>query len=390
MTVSLSDVAAVNPSTDMPHIDLTDVVSFLPMAAVGTDGSVEFRSRPLAEVSSGYTTFAEGDVLLAKITPCFENGKAAFLRSIPTRIGFGSTEFHVIRPSKRIDGRYLYRLLTADAFRAAGSANMTGSAGQKRVPAEFLKRFQISLPPLPEQRRIATILDHVDALRAKRRAAITKLDSLAQSIFHEVVTSGGKSAEWPLIAIGDAGRIQLGRQRAPKYQTGKYTRKYVRVANIFEDRLDLSDVLEMDFDEQDFLRYRLEFGDILLNEGQSTELVGRPAMWRCEIPDCCFQNTLIRFQPDQSQLLGEFALALFLYYFRTGEFAKISSKTSSVAHLGASRFAKMLIPMPPLGVQQLVVERLSSVRENRALASRHLDSIGSLSQELQVAAFQVA
>ena len=89
----------------------------------------------------------------------------------------------------------------------------------------------------------------------------------------------------------------------------------------------------MDFDDRDFKQYKLKYGDILLNEGQSTELVGRPAMWRNEVPDCCFQNTLVRFQSEQTKVLPDYALALFLMYFRSGEFAKVSSKTSNVAHL---------------------------------------------------------
>ncbi len=140
--------------------------------------------------------------------------------------------------------------------------------------------------------------------------------------------------------VGDAGRVQLRRQRAPQYQSGQHTRPYVRVANVYEDQLDLSDVLSMDFDAEDFEAYRLKHGDILLNEGQSTELVGRPAIWRNEIPDCCFQNTFVLFQPNPNTTLSEFALAIFLRYVRSGEFAKVSGKTSNVAHLGAGNEQK--------------------------------------------------
>src|SRR5205823_1840250 len=125
--------------------------------------------------------------------------------------------------------------------------------------------------------------------------------------------------DWPISSVGQAGQVQLGRQRAPQYQSGMHTRPYVRVANIFEDRIDLSDVLSMDFDGDDFAAYRLQYGDILLNEGQSTELVGRPAMWRNELADCCFQNTLVRFQSNLKTTVPEFALAVILYYFRSGE-----------------------------------------------------------------------
>jgi type I restriction enzyme, S subunit len=122
----------------------------------------------------------------------------------------------------------------------------------------------------------------------------------------------------------------------------------------------------MDFGERDFSQYRLEHGDILLNEGQSTELVGRPAMWRNEVPGCCFQNTLLRFQPNRKKVLPDFALGLFLTYFRTGEFAKLSGKTSSIAHLGAARFAKMPFVCPPLALQREFAQRVTEIRELEA------------------------
>lgn len=95
----------------------------------------------------------------------------------------------------------------------------------------------------------------------------------------------------------------------------------------------------MDFNPSDFKKYRLEEGDILLNEGQSTELVGRPAMWRNEISGCCFQNTLVRFKAKKGVVEPYYALFVFLHYLWYGRFASLSSKTSSVAHLGAARFA---------------------------------------------------
>jgi type I restriction enzyme S subunit len=210
-------------------------------------------------------------------------------------------------------------------------AGVGGSLLRAR-PAHVAK-IKIPLPSLSEQKRIAEILDRAEALRAKRRAALALLDQLTQSIFLDLFGDPVTNERgWYCLRVAEAGRVQLGRQRAPKYQSGKFTHPYVRVANVYENRLALSDVLSMDFNESDFKAYRLEHGDILLNEGQSTELVGRPAMWRNEIANCCYQNTLVRFQCEKKTTIPEFALALFLYYFRRGEFAKISSKTSSVAH----------------------------------------------------------
>src|SRR5205823_3213817 len=98
------------------------------------------------------------------------------------------------------------------------------------------------------------------------------------------------------------------------------------VANIFENRIDLSDLLCMDFNLADFRAYKLESGDILLNEGQSTELVGRPAMWRNEIQNCCFQNTLVRYRADPKLVNSHFALYTFLWMYRTGRLAQIVAR----------------------------------------------------------------
>jgi type I restriction enzyme S subunit len=226
-------------------------------------------------------------------------------------------------------------------------------ASYPAVSDRIIKGSPIPLPSLNEQQRIGTILDKADALCRLRREAEVLIGKLSDETF---VSKFGECApgkfEWPSLKVSEVGIVQLGRQRAPKYQTGKHRRPYVRVANVFEDRISTTDILQMDFDESDFRSYELVYGDILLNEGQSTELVGRPAMWRSEIEDCCFQNTLVRFQADRKRVIPEFALAVFLRYFRAGEFAKISSKTSNVAHLGAGRFAQMPFPVPPIELQR--------------------------------------
>ena len=179
-------VAQVNPTlaaADRP--DLDEIVCFVPMAAVSEETlSIEAQAeRPFSEVAKGYTPFKRGDVLVAKITPCFENGKMALADNLAHELGFGTTEFHVFRPSERITGPYLFNFLRAPAVRKAGAMKMKGAAGQRRVPADFFAALQIPLPPLAEQKRIAGILDAADALRAKRREAIAQLDTLLQSTF---------------------------------------------------------------------------------------------------------------------------------------------------------------------------------------------------------------
>ncbi len=164
---------------------------------------------------------------------------------------------------------------------------------------------------------------------------------------------------WVWVKVANVGEVQLGRQRSPKHHSGTHMRPYLRVANVFENRIDLSDVLEMNFTPDEFETYELKDGDILLNEGQSLELVGRPAMYRGELPGACFQNTLVRFRP-YSTLDRKFALHLMLTYFKLGEFQKIASWTTSIAHLGAGRFAELFVPIPSLPEQHQIVAEIES------------------------------
>lgn len=225
--------------------------------------------------------------------------------------------------------------------------------GDIEVPVHFL----------PEQRRIVDILSRAEGIVRLRREAEKKAAELIPALFIEMFGDPEiNTRSWPVKPIGQLGIVQLGRQRAPKYQTGKFTRPYVRVANVFEDRIDTSDILEMDFDARDYEQYRLEYGDILLNEGQSIELVGRPAIWRNEVENCCFQNTLVRFKANRNLLDPEFVLSVLLFYFRYGVLSRISSKTSNVAHLGASRFAKLPLICPPLDLQRQFAQRVEAIR----------------------------
>jgi type I restriction enzyme S subunit len=220
------------------------------------------------------------------------------------------------------------------------------------LQAGFLEGMTLRLPPLDEQRRIVDILDRAASIRRLRHQAQDTARLIIPALFNQMFGDPATNPMgWSIHEFAELGRVQLGRQRTPKYQTGAHTHPYVRVANVFEDRIDISDLLAMDFDSRDFKQYLLRNGDILLNEGQSIELVGRPAIWRDEIADCCFQNTLIRFQPDSTKMNTEFAFSLILSYYRTGVLRSISSKTSNVAHLGAGRFARLKAICPPLEEQ---------------------------------------
>jgi type I restriction enzyme S subunit len=245
---------------------------------------------------------------------------------------------------------------------------VTGTTRLKLNQAR-MREILVPVPPLPEQRRIVAKIEEllssldagvaslkrVQAALKRYRAAVLKAacegrlvpqdpndepaDKLLERILAERrakweadVRAKGKDPNkakyeepkepgteglpelprgWCWASVTQTGQVQLGRQRAPKHQDGPYMRPYLRVANVFEDRIDTSDVLNMNFTPAEYETYHLEYGDILLNEGQSPELLGRPAIYRNEVPGACFQNTLIRFKAHEG-IIPEYALTVFL------------------------------------------------------------------------------
>ena len=160
--------------------------------------------------------------------------------------------------------------------------------------------------------------------------------------------------DWDVLRVNDAGAVQAGRQRSPHFTEGKL-RPYLRVANIYDGYIDSSDVKQMMFTEEEFHRYHLRNGDILLNEGQSLHLVGRCAKYTGVPSNCCFQNTLIRFRPN-GLIQDDFCQILFAHLQKSGAFAKIASQTTSIAHLGVSRFANLHIPVPTIVEQKKIAK----------------------------------
>jgi type I restriction enzyme S subunit len=159
--MTIEEIADVNPRVDKAAIPNDMPVSFVPMPAVGAgNGSIQVEeTRPAGEVKKGFTAFLEGDVLFAKITPCMENGKMAVVPKLVNGYGFGSTEFHVLRPKPGIDAKYLYYYVSSQAFRDEAERYMTGAVGQKRVSTTYLKRATIPVAPVDQQKCIVAEIE---------------------------------------------------------------------------------------------------------------------------------------------------------------------------------------------------------------------------------------
>jgi type I restriction enzyme S subunit len=185
--------AELNPSRkELKGISDDLTVSFFPMDAVGFGELLEEEFKEFGEVSSGLTYFREGDVLIAKITPSFENGKGALVEELENGIGFGTTELHVLRPLKGIVRKFLLFVTQGDHFRKMGKGTMYGTAGQKRVPDDFILDFPLALPPLDEQKEIAEVLSSeivkLQRLVGKISEAIERLEEYRSSMISAAVT----------------------------------------------------------------------------------------------------------------------------------------------------------------------------------------------------------
>ncbi|MBX0324792.1 restriction endonuclease subunit S [Halomicroarcula sp. F13] len=191
--------AKINPSkNEVEDLDPETEVTFLPMEDVSEQGEINHGETELLEdVIDGYTYFREGDVLVAKITPCFENGKGALAKNIKNNIGFGTTEFVVLRPDDELNNEFLYYVTASNLFRKVGEGQMKGAAGQKRVPDEFFQNFPQPLPPKEEQLAIVNFLNkeenRINKLIREKKRLIDLLREKEVSLIKNLVSNGIKS-----------------------------------------------------------------------------------------------------------------------------------------------------------------------------------------------------
>jgi type I restriction enzyme, S subunit len=198
---TISDINLVNPTVEKSIISDDMEVSFVPMAAVQAEsGMVDIsRIRKFSEVKKGYTPFCEGDILFAKITPCMENGKMAIVPALRNEIGFGSTEFHVLRPLSFVNTKFVYFFVSSKIFRSEAERYMSGAVGQRRVTTPYLSLSEIPLPPLPEQHciveKIEELFSELDNGIESLKKAREQLKTYRQAVLKHAF-EGKLTREW--------------------------------------------------------------------------------------------------------------------------------------------------------------------------------------------------
>jgi len=364
----------LNPSkSETATLSRSEEVTFLPMEAIGEDGTLVLdRLRPIGELESGYTYFAEGDVAIAKITPCFENGKGAVMRGLHGGLGFGTTELIVARPlPKHLDSGYLHRIFTSRPFMQQGEASMYGAGGQKRVPDDFVREFAIALPPVDEQVLINDFLDRetakIDALVAEQEQLITLLKEKRQAVISHAVTKGldpsvpmkdsgvewlGEvPAHWEVKALKFVATVQTGVAKG-KDNTGKETVvvPYLRVANVQDGYLALADMAEIEIPSSDLPRYLLRSGDVLMNEGGDFDKLGRGHVWRAEIEPCIHQNHVFAVRPHSvaPEWLNTVTSSSYAQFY----FMSRSKQSTNLASISSTSIMELSVVLPPRSEQE--------------------------------------
>lgn len=386
MTVQLArlgDVCEINPRLPRDHGLADDSeVSFVPMAAVSeVSGTIESAAlRRYAEVKKGYTSFSDGDVLFAKITPCMENGKTALATGLAGGRGFGSTEFHVLRARGSVLPEWIYYFVRRETFRREAKRNFTGTAGQQRVPTSFLEEALIPVPPLEEQRRIVDLLARAEGIVRLRREAQEKAAELIPAIFIDMFGDPAtNSKQWPIQRLGDVVQSVSGGTPAkarPEFWDGDLP--WVSPKDMKRDEI---------VDSEDHVNRRvLSETSLKLVTPDSVLIVVRGMILVHTVPVAITQVPVTINQDMKALRPASCVSATYLHWLLKVNHAKLLGAVSTAAHgtkkLDTDALMAMPVPVPRAVLQQVFsqnVRAVASIRDRQAEAlSRAADTFNAL------------
>ena len=371
----LAEVCQIKPpkAEARRRLSETDTVSFVPMEDMGIDQKIflSTQSRPLAEVAGNYTYFAEGDVLLAKITPCFENGKLGIAANLINGIGFGSSEYIVFRPNESVDKEWLYYFLSRETFRLEGAAHMSGAVGHKRVTKEFIESYPIPIPPLPEQQRIVGILDEAFAGIAIAKANAAKNLQNARALFEshlQAVFSQRGEGRFDT-TLGNVCEFAGGSQ-PPKSAFEKIkTVDNIRLIQIRDYKSDRHII----YIPRSLARRFCKADDVMIGR------YGPPLFQILRGLEGAYNVALMKAVPDESKLSRDF-LFYFLKHSTILQYVIYHSERAA-GQIGVTKetLAPYPISLPSLADQQIVVETVLKLdKETQRLESIYQQKLAAL------------
>ena len=364
-TKTLAEVCQIKPpkSEARDKVSASSFVSFLPMEDMGID--VKFvqatQTKPLSAVVGSYTYFADGDVLLAKITPCFENGKLGIADGLSNGIGFGSSEYFVFRPDPTVSKEWLYYFLSRETFRVEGAARMTGAVGHKRVSKEFIEDYPIPVPPLAEQQRIVGLLDEafegLATAKANAEKNLQNARALFESHLQSVFTQRGPG--WLETTLGEIGKISMCKRIFKEETTATGDIPFYKIGTFGKEP-------DAFIPSQTYNEYRAKYsfpkkGAVLISAagtiGRRVRYDGEPAYFQ--------DSNIVWIDNDEKQALNDY-----LYHFY-GACAWNSTNGATIPRLYNDNLRRISIGFPKsLQEQRRIVAQLDALTEETQRLAR--------------------
>jgi type I restriction enzyme, S subunit len=397
VSAAISDVATVNPPPGKPLPDETEV-SFIPMAAVEAEsGSIDTSIvRPFGELRrKSFRTFEEGDVLFAKITPCMENGKAAVARNLKLQRGFGSTEFHVLRPHRGINPDFLLRFLLQKQFRDTAARNMKGTAGQLRVPTSYLAESQVPIPPTAEQERIVASIEEqfsrLDAGVGALERVLQNLMRMRDALLHRIVgfeLNAKLPTGWEWVTIRDV----AGNQSTPVL-TGPFGTTLSR-SDFRPDgvpvltigcltphgiRTDLAPRVS-ETKANTLGRYTLRSGDVLFSRMAT---VGRAAVVGEAEAGSLINYHLMRLRLDQKIIAPEFLVLLCRGSRAIQSYLLESNHGVTRPGINTKQLLSLPVALPPINEQERVVNIFRAADDSASQLEKEVAHVTARARQLR-------
>ena len=387
--VALRDVVKPVATWNPLRADLDDAFNYIDLSAVDqeTKQIVAARELPCAEAPSrARQLVVTGDVLISTVRPNL-NGVAQITAEFDGATA--STGFCVLRSdTAKLNASYLFQWVKSGNFVDDMVRKATG-ASYPAVSDRIVGDSLIPLPPLPEQRRIAAILDQAETLRTQRRAALAQLDSLTQSLFLDMFGDPVANPKgWPLSTIGEISEVQGGLQVTTARKDLPIEIPYLRVANVYRGVLVLSEIKTIRATASEVARTTLKKNDLLLVEGHGNpNEIGRAALWSGEISECVHQNHLIRARFNMDKVVPVFACEYVNSPGGRQHLLRSGKSTSGLNTISVSNVRATPVALPPLPLQQTFATRIQAIEALKATHRAALTQLDALFAALQQRAF---